>query len=75
MAQQKRLWKIAGTEGSNGINSCPTVMGYGENDVALQGFAADAGLRGRLVIPGGEDIIVMPRELFLRAARKLMEDE
>lgn len=25
----KRLWKTAGTPGSNGMNSCPTVIGFG----------------------------------------------
>ena len=69
----KRLWKIAGTDGSNGINSCPTVIGFGENDVILQGPKIDTETRARLNIPEGEDAIVMPRELYLRGARNLTE--
>ena len=70
---RKRLRKIAGTPGSNGLNSCPTVIGFGDDDVILQGKKLDAGTRRRLNIPADEDAIVMPRELYLRGARNLTE--
>jgi hypothetical protein len=69
----KRLWKIAGTPGSNGINSCPTVIGFGDDDVILQGYKLDAETRRRLNIPDEEDAIVMPRELYMRGARRLAD--
>ena len=69
----KRLRKIAGTPGSNGLNSCPTVIGFGDDDVILQGKKLDAKTRRRLNIPAGEDAIVMPTELYLRGARNLTE--
>lgn len=69
----KRLWKIAGTAGSNGITSCPTVLGFGDDDVILVGKEIDAATRGRLEIPAGENAVVMPRELYLRGARNLTE--
>jgi hypothetical protein len=69
----KRLWKIAGTPGSNGINSCPTVLGFGDDEVVLQGYKLDAETRRRLNIPDGEDAIVMPRELYMRGARTLAD--
>jgi hypothetical protein len=69
----KRLRKIAGTPGSNGLNSCPTVIGFGDDDVILQGKKLNAWTRRRLNIPRGEDAVVMPRELYLRGARNLTE--
>lgn len=69
----KRLWKIAGTPGSDSLNSCPTVIGFGDNEVILQGPKLDAETRRRLNIPDGEDAIVMPRELYIRGARRVAE--
>lgn len=70
----KRLRKIAGTDGSDSLNSCPTVIGFGDDDVIVQGGKLDAETRRRLNIPEGEDAIVMPKELYLRGARRLAED-
>jgi len=69
----KLLRKIAGTSGSDSLNSCPTVIGLGEDDVVLQGYKLDADTRRRLNIPEGEDAVVMPKELYLRGARRLAE--
>lgn len=69
----KRLWKIAGTPGSDSLNSCPTVIGFGDDEVILQGGKLDAETRRRLNIPDGEDAIVMPRELYLRGARQVTD--
>lgn len=69
----KPLRKITGTDGSDSLNSCPTVIGLGDDDVVLQGYKLDAETRHRLNIPEGEDAIVMPRELYLRGARRLAE--
>ena len=69
----KRLWEIADTDGSNGINSCPTVIGFGDDDVILQGKKLDSQTRRRLNIPDDEDAIVMPRELYLSGAGNLTE--
>ena len=69
----KPLRKIAGTDGSDSLNSCPTVIGLGDDDVVLQGYKLDTETRRRLNIPEGEDAIVMPRELYLRGARRLVE--
>jgi hypothetical protein len=71
---RKRLWKIAGTPGSDDLNSCPTVIGYGDDKVILQGRKLRARTRRRLNIPKGEDAIVMPTELYLKGARRLTED-
>jgi hypothetical protein len=70
----KPLRKIAGTSGSDSLNSCPTVIGLGDHDVVLQGYKLDADTRRRLNIPEGEDAIVMPKELYLRGAKRLAED-
>lgn len=69
----KPLRKIAGSPASDGLNSCPTVIGLGEDDVVLQGYKLDAETRHRLNIPEGEDAVVMPKELYLRGARRVME--
>ena len=70
----KPLRKIAGTSGSDSLNSCPTVIGLGDDDIVVQGYKLDADTRRRLNIPEGEDAIVMPKELYLRGARRLAED-
>jgi hypothetical protein len=70
---EKRLWKIAGTPGSDGLNSCPTVIGFGDDEVILQARVLDAEMRRHLAIPEGEDAVIMPRDLYLRGARRLME--
>jgi hypothetical protein len=69
----KPFRKIAGTPGSDGLNSCPTVIGYGDDEVILQGRKLDAETRRRLDIPEGEDAVVMPTELYLRGARRVTE--
>jgi hypothetical protein len=74
MLERERLWKIAGTPGSSDLNSCPTVIGLGDDDVILQGKRLTRRLRRRLGIPRGEDAVVMPKDLYLRGARNLMED-
>lgn len=73
LVDDKRLWKIAGTPGSDGLTSCPTVVGLGDDEVILVGSKLDAATRRRLSIPEGEDAVVMPRELYLRGARRLTE--
>ena len=69
----KPFRKIAGTAGSDGLNSCPTVIGFGDDEVILQGAKLDPETRRRLNIPEGEDAIVMPKELYLRGARRVTE--
>ena len=69
----KRLWKIAGSPDSDSLNSCPTVIGFGDDEVILQGYRLDAETRHRLAIPEGEDAIVMPRALYLEGARRAAE--
>lgn len=71
----KRLYKIAGSDGSDGINSCPTVMGIEDDgdNLVLQGYKLDADTRRALSIPDGEDAIVMPKYVFLRGARRVTE--
>lgn len=67
--------KLAGTDGSDGLNTCPTVIEVIDQDrIILQGNVLDDETRRRLNIPEGEDAIWMPAELFLRGARKLTED-
>lgn len=72
----KHLYKIAGPDGSDGLNSCPTVMGIvGDGDnLVLQGYKLDNETRQALRIPDGEDAIVMPRNVFVRGARRMTED-
>lgn len=69
----KQFRKIAGTANSDGLNSCPTVIGFGDDEVILQGKKLDADTRRRLSIPDDEDAIVMPTELYLRGARQVTE--
>jgi hypothetical protein len=69
---ERRLRKIAGTDRSEGINSCPTVLELGD-DVILQGYELDAETRQELSIPDGENAVRMPKELYLRGARTLTE--
>jgi hypothetical protein len=69
----ERLYKIAGTAGSDDLNSCPTVIGFGDEDVILQGPKLDAATRARLSIPEGEDAIVMSKALYLEGARRVAE--
>jgi hypothetical protein len=69
----KRLYKIAGSPNSDDLNSCPTVIGFGESDVILQDPKLDAETRARLNIPEGEDAIVMPKTLYLEGARRVAE--
>ncbi len=69
----ERLYKIAGSEGSDGLNSCPTVIGLGSDKVVLQGDKLDAETRARLNIPEGEDAIVMPKALYLEGVRRVAE--
>ena len=69
----KRLRKIAGTPGSDGINSCPTVLELGDDEVVLQGYDLDGETRRELNIPAGENAIKMPKALYLEGARRLAE--
>jgi hypothetical protein len=69
----KRLRKIAGTSGSDDLNSCPTVLELGEDEVVLQGYELDDETRRMLNIPAGENAVRMPKELYLRSARRLVE--
>lgn len=73
---QQRFRKLAGTPGSDGLNTCPTVIeqvGDSEN-VYVQGMRVDAETRRELNIPDDEDIVMMPRDLYLRGAHALTED-
>lgn len=65
----KTFRKLAGTPGSDGLNSCPTVIALGDDEVILQGRKLDAATRQRLNIPDGEDAVVMPTDIYLRGAR------
>lgn len=69
----KPMRKIAGTAGSDSLNSCPTVIGFGDDEVIVQGGKLDTETRRRLNIPDGEDAIVMPRELYMRGASRLAD--
>jgi hypothetical protein len=69
----ERLWKIAGTPGSDGLNTCPTVIGLGDDEMVLQGGELDGELRRTLNIPAGENAIRMPKSLYLDGARRLSE--
>jgi hypothetical protein len=68
-----KLYKIAGSEGSSGINSCPTVIGQegDEVDAIVQGYELDAATRGALSIPAGETAVRIPRSILLAAAERL----
>jgi hypothetical protein len=69
----ERLYKIAGSSDCDDLNSCPTVIGFTEADVILQGRKLDAETRERLNIPEGEDAIVMPKALYLQGAQRVAE--
>lgn len=44
-----------------------------ETEVILQGSKLDAETRARLNIPEEEDVIVMPKALYLEGARRVAE--
>lgn len=67
------LYKIAGTPGSDGLNSCPTVLALGEDEVVLQGYDLDDDTRRELKIPEGENAIRMPKSLYLEGAKRVSE--
>lgn len=69
----KPFRKIAGPPQSDGLNSCPTVIGFGDDEVIVQGRKLDPETRARLRIPDGEDAVAMPAEIYLRGARNLTE--
>lgn len=71
----ERFRKLAGTPGSDGLNSCPTIIGETDNDrIIVQGQQLDDETRRALNIPDGEDAVIVPRDLYLRGADRLMED-
>jgi hypothetical protein len=73
MEQQFR--RLAGTSGSDGLNTCPTVIEVVDSpEVIVQGRQLDAETRRRLNIPEGEDAVWVPKELYLRGANSLTED-
>jgi hypothetical protein len=69
----ERLYKITGSPGSDELNSCPTVIGFGDANVILQGTKLDTETRARLSVPEGEDVIVMPKAVYLEGARRVAE--
>jgi hypothetical protein len=71
----KHLYKIAGTPGSDGINSCPTVLGEAGDgvNVIVQGYELDSETAGALGIPAGETAVRIPRSVLLDAAGRLTE--
>lgn len=70
----KPFRKLAGPPHSDGLNSCPTVIAFGDDEVILQGPKLDRRTRRRLKVPKGEDAIVMPTEIYLRGARQASEN-
>lgn len=72
----ERFRKLAGTPGSDGLNSCPTVIEVVDRDdiVVLQGMKLDADMRRELNIPEGEDAVIMPKDIYLRGAQTLTEN-
>jgi hypothetical protein len=69
-----KLHKIVGSPDSDGLNSCPTVMGFGEDQVVVQGHALSDDLRRELNIPAGEDAVIMSRAMYIEGARRIAED-
>ena len=49
------------------------IIDDGDN-LVLQGYKLDDATRRTLGIPDGEDAIVMPKNVFLRGARRMTED-
>jgi hypothetical protein len=75
MTTRDRLYKIAGTPGSDDVNSSPTVMGIrGDTEnVIVQGFVLDGETAGALAAPSHERGIMLPRSILLAAAREMTE--
>lgn len=71
----KRLRKIVGIDGSSGITSSPTVLALGDDEVALVGYKVDGQTRSQMDFPDSEDVVRMPRSLYLEGARRLMEEQ
>lgn len=72
----KRYRKLAGSDGSSGLNTCPTVLDEEAfpTEALVQGYVISDAERERLAIPAGEDAVRIPKDVLLRAARRLMEE-
>lgn len=71
----ERFRKLAGTPGSDGLNTCPTILGQMDDErIIVQGEELDDETRQALNIPAGENAVIVPRELYLRGAARLTED-
>jgi hypothetical protein len=71
----ERFRKLAGTPSSDGLNTCPTIIGQTDDDkIIVQGLRLDDETRCALNIPDGEDAVAVPRDLYLRGAAALTED-
>ncbi len=75
MTTRDRLYKIAGTPGSDDVNSSPTVMGIrGDTEnVIVQGFRLDGETTAALAAPGHEGGVKLPRSILLAAAQEMTE--
>jgi hypothetical protein len=73
----ERFRKLAGSPGSDGLNTCPTIIEVVDSEdlIIVQGQQLDAETRRKLNIPDGEDAVVVPKDLYLRGAHRLTEDE
>lgn len=75
----KRLYKIAGTTGSSGLTSCPTVVGEaGDNvNVIVWGPRLDGETDAVLSESGSahESGVRIPRSVLLAAAARLTDSE
>lgn len=53
------------------VYGCPTVYDTDQDVVAVQGDKPTAGVLTQVTLPDGETLTLLPRDLFLKAARML----
>jgi len=75
MTTRDGMYKIAGTPGSDDMNSSPTVIGIrGDHEnVIVQGFVLDGETTAALAAPGHETALRLPRSVLLAAAQEIAE--
>jgi hypothetical protein len=57
--------------GCDDVYGCPTVYDTDQDVVAVQGYQPTSGVLTQVTLPDGETLTLLPRELFLRAAREM----
>lgn len=60
----------SGTCGGGG--GCPTMYETSNGDIAIQGYQVSLPNKAEIGLPGGEDVVTIPREFAEAMARKIL---